>query len=321
MAVLHFLMGLSFFLFGMYLLSRSLEEIAGGRLEKILKRATARPLRGLALGTVVTMAVQSSSAVTVMLVSLAEAGLIVVAQAVAVIFGANIGTTITAWLLSLSGLEGDAIWIQMLKPEHFAPILASVGIFLIYGGKTARRHKAGEALLGFAVLMNGMELMKDAVAPLAENEAFSSLLIRFEHPILGVLAGAAVTAVIQSSSASVGILQALALSGSVSRSLAVPLIMGQNIGTCITALISSVGGGKAAKQVAYIHLLINTVGTAVCLLVYWVGGLLFPLPDAPIGAVGIALTHTLFNVLITALLFPFAKQIERVSARLVHRST
>ncbi len=309
MAVLHFLMGLSFFLFGMYLLSRSLEEIAGGRLERVIKKATDRPIRGLAVGTAVTMAIQSSSAVTVMLVSLAEAGLIAVAQAMPVIFGANIGTTLTAWLLSLSGLEGDSLLIQMLKPENFAPLLAAAGILLLFAGKTVRRHKAGSALLGFAILMHGMELMKDAVAPLAESEGFANLLTRFENPLLGVLAGAIVTAVIQSSSASVGILQALALSGSVTRALAIPLIMGQNIGTCITALISSVGGGKAAKQVAYLHLLINTIGTAFFLTLYWSADLIFRFPDAPINAFGIALVHTLFNVGLTALLLPFSKQL------------
>ena len=308
-------MGLAFFLFGMYLLSKSLEAIAGGRLERVLRSATARPLRGLALGTAVTMAVQSSSAVTVMLVSLAEAGLVTVARAVPILFGANIGTTLTAWLLSLAGLEGDALWIRLLKPEGFAPILAAVGILLLYAGKTHRRHLAGEALLGFAVLMSGMEQMKDAVAPLAENEAFTDLLIRFQNPLLGVLAGAVVTAVIQSSSASVGILQALAISGSVTRSLAVPLIMGQNIGTCVTALLSSVGGGKSAKQLARLHLLINTLGTAVFLPLYWGADRLLSFPDGPIDAFGIALVHTFFNLGITVLLLPFSKYLVRLTTK------
>ena len=314
MAVLHFLMGLSFFLFGMHLLSRNLEAIADKRLKQLITKATAHPVRGLAVGTAVTMAVQSSSAVTVMLVSLAEAGLITALQALPIIFGANIGTTLTAWLLSLSGLEGDSLFIQMLKPENFAPLLAAAGILMVFAGKTLRRRRVGEALLGFAVLMHGMTLMKDAVAPLAQSDSFSALLTYFKNPLLGVLTGALVTAIVQSSSASVGMLQALAISGGITRASAVPIIMGQNIGTCITALISAVGSGKNAKQIAYIHLLINSAGTAVFLTLYWCADLLFQPPDAPINAFGIALTHTLFNVGITLLLFPFSKQIARLTA-------
>jgi phosphate:Na+ symporter len=315
--VLRLVLGLSFFLFGMYVMSRNLEEIAGGRLEFLLKKATRNPLRGLLLGTGVTMAVQSSSAVTVLLVGLVGAGLITVAQTVPVIFGANIGTTLTAWLLSLSGLEGDHFWVRLLKPENFSPLLSALGIIFLLSAKHPRTKRAGEALLGFAVLMTGMDLMKEAVAPLADSKSLAAVLVQFKNPLLGVLAGAVVTALIQSSSASVGILQALSLTGSVTRSMAVPLVMGQNIGTCVTALISGVGSGKNARRVAMIHLLINLLGTVFGLLFYWVALRLFPTIDRPIQPVGIAVVHTLFNVMITVLLFPFSKQILRLTEKLV----
>lgn len=315
--VLRLVLGLSFFLFGMYVMSRNLEEIAGGRLEVLLKKATRKPLRGLLLGTGVTMAVQSSSAVTVLLVGLVGAGLITVAQTVPVIFGANIGTTLTAWLLSLSGLEGDHFWVRLLKPENFSPLLSALGIIFLLSAKHTRTKRAGEALLGFAILMTGMDLMKEAVAPLADSKGFTAVLVQFKNPLLGVLAGAVVTALIQSSSASVGILQALSLTGSVTRSMAVPLVMGQNIGTCVTALISGVGSSKNARRVAVIHLLINLLGTAACLVLYWAALRLFPTPDRPIRPVGIAVVHTLFNVTITVLLFPFSGQILRRSEKWV----
>ncbi len=311
-SVLRLALGLSFFLFGMQIMSGNLEEIAGGRLEQFLRRMTVHPLVGLGTGAVVTMAVQSSSAVTVLLVGLVNAGLMEFRQTVSVIFGANIGTTITAWILSLTGIESDNIWVQLLKPDNFAPILAVVGILLLMFSKKERRKTVGSALLGFTLLMHGMELMKDAVAPLADAPAFGDLMLAFRNPLLGVLAGAVITAVIQSSSASVGILQALSLTGSVTRSMAVPLVMGQNIGTCVTALLSGIGAEKNARRVAMTHLLINVLGTALCLVVYMTGQAIFGMDDATTSPVGIAIIHTLFNVTITALLMPFSRQLVRL---------
>lgn len=308
-AVLRLILGLSFFLFGMKIMSGNLEEIAGGRLELLLRRMTANPWAGLFTGIGVTMAVQSSSAVTVLLVGLVGSGLLQFRQTVYVVFGANIGTTLTAWLLSLTGLESKDLWVQLLKPENFAPILALLGAILLMFSKRDRRQRGGSALLGFALLMHGMELMKDAVAPLADDPRFGELMLVFRNPLLGVLAGAVITAVIQSSSASVGILQALSLTGRVTRSMAVPLVMGQNIGTCVTALLSAVGAEKNAKRVAMIHLLINAIGTAVCLVLFWGAELLFGMDDAPTSPVGIAVIHTLFNVTVTALLMPFTRQL------------
>lgn len=316
-SVLRLALGLSFFLFGMQIMSRNLEEIAGGRLEQLLKRMTANPLAGLGTGIAVTMAVQSSSAVTVLLVGLVNAGVMAFRQTVYVIFGANIGTTLTAWLLSLTGIESKSLWVQMLKPENFAPILAVVGVVFVMFSKKDRRRTVGSALLGFSQLMHGMELMKEAVAPLADDPRFGDLMVAFRNPLLGVAAGAVITAIIQSSSASVGILQALSLTGRVTRSMAVPLVMGQNIGTCITALIASVGADHNAKRVAKTHLLINLLGTAVCLVLFWGAERIIGIDDAPTSPVGIAIIHTLFNVTITALLLPFTRQL----IKLVEKST
>lgn len=314
-SALRLLLGLSFFLFGMQVMSGNLERIAGGRLEQILGKMTARPISGLALGIGVTAAVQSSSAVTVMLVGLANAGIMTLRQTVYVIFGANIGTTLTAWLLSLTGLESGNFWIQMLKPENFAPLFALAGVVLLMLRRADRSIGIGSALLGFALLMHGMELMKEAVAPLADRPEFSDLMVRFENPLLGVLAGTVITALIQSSSASVGILQALSLTGSVTGSTAIPLVMGQNIGTCVTALLSCIGAGSTAKRVAMVHLLINVVGTAVCLALYTAGDLIFTFPDRTVGPAGIALIHTLFNVAITVMLLPFSGRILRLAEK------
>ncbi len=314
-SVLRLVLGLSFFLFGMKIMSGNLEEIAGGRLEQLLKRMTANPFAGLLTGIGVTMAVQSSSAVTVLLVGLVGSGLMQFRQTVYVVFGANIGTTLTAWLLSLTGIESKNIWVQMLKPENFGPVLALFGVVLLMFSKRDRRQTVGSALLGFALLMHGMELMKDAVAPLADDPRFGELMVAFRNPLLGVLAGAVITAIIQSSSASVGVLQALSLTGRVTRSMAVPLVMGQNIGTCVTAMLAAIGAEKNAKRVAMIHLLINAVGTAVCLLLFWVAERVFGIDDAPTSPVGIAIIHTLFNVTITALLMPFTRQLINLAER------
>ena len=239
--------GLAFFLYGMTTMSKSLEKMAGGKLERILKRMTSNPLKSLLLGTGITVAIQSSSAVTVMLVGLVNSGVMELSQTIGVIMGSNIGTTTTAWILSLTGIESDNVFVNMLKPESFSPLLAMAGVILIMGSKKQKRRDIGRVMVGFAILMYGMDLMKDAVEPLSEVPAFTQLLTAFQNPLLGVLVGMVFTAVIQSSSASVGILQALALTGSVSFGAAIPIIMGQNIGTCVTALLSSVGANKNAR--------------------------------------------------------------------------
>ncbi len=318
-SVLQLLLGLSFFLYGMHVMSGNLEKIAGGRLETLLKKMTARPLAGLLLGVIVTLAIQSSSAVTVMLVGLVNSGIMNFAQTIYIIFGANIGTTLTAWILSLSGIEGSNIWIQLLKPEHFSPLLAFLGILLLMVSKSSRRRSIGSVLLGFAILMYGMEFMKEAVSPLAEMPAFSNLMVQFANPLLGVLAGALITALIQSSSASVGILQALSLTGGVTYSMAIPLVMGQNIGTCITAIISCIGASANARRVATVHLSINVLGTAVCLALYTGANAIFHFGfgSRPVSPVSIAVIHSLFNIAITVILLPFTKGLIRLSALMV----
>ena len=267
--VLDLIGGLALFLFGMHIMGDALEKAAGSRLKNILAGMTGSPLRALLLGLGVTAVIQSSSATTVMVVGFVNSGLMELRQAIGVIMGANIGTTVTAWLLSLSGIQGDSLVLKLLKPSSFTPVLALIGILLVLGSKRSVRRDAGTALLGFAVLMAGMETMSGAVAPLAHSEAFAGILLLFTNPILGVLAGAALTAVIQSSSASVGILQALSATGAVTNAVAIPIIMGQNIGTTVTALLSSVGTTRAARRAALVHFYFNLLGTVVCLPVFW----------------------------------------------------
>jgi phosphate:Na+ symporter len=311
--------GLAFFLYGMSTMSKSLEKMAGGKLERLLKKMTAHPLQGLLLGAVITIAIQSSSAVTVMLVGLVNAGVMELGQTIGVIMGSNIGTTMTAWILSLAGLESSNVWVRLLKPENFSPAVALAGILLLMGSKRQRRRDIGTVLIGFAILMYGMELMKTAVSPLAELPSFQTLLTAFNHPLLGVAAGALFTALIQSSSASVGILQALALTGSITFGMAIPIIMGQNIGTCVTALFGAIGVNRSAKQVAAVHISFNVIGTAVGLLLFYGAHFLLRLPfwDVPVTAVGIALCHTVFNVFTTLLLLPFTRRLERLARVLV----
>ena len=261
--------GLAFFLFGMHVMSQSLEKIAGGNLEATLKKMTSNPFKSLALGAGITIAVQSSSAMTVMLVGLVNSGIMQLEQTVGVIMGSNIGTTLTAWLLSTAGIKSDNVLISMLKPENFAPIVALIGIIMIMMSKKKKRQDIGTIMVGFAVLMFGMELMKNAVSPLAEMEGFSKLLVAFKNPLLSVAFGAVFTGVIQSSAASVGILQALSLTGTISYRMAIPIIMGQNIGTCVTSLISSIGVNKNAKRVTVVHMSFNIIGTVVCLAVFY----------------------------------------------------
>ena len=318
-SIITLLGGLAFFLYGMSMLSGGLERMAGGKLETGLKKLTTNRFMGLLLGMGITAAIQSSSAVTVMLVGLVNSGIMTIGRSISVIMGSNIGTTMTAWILTLVGVESDNFWISFMKPENFSLLFAFIGILLIMGGKKERQKSIGGILIGFAVLMYGMKMMSGAVKPLANNPAFISLFTAFENPLLGVLVGLVVTAVIQSSSASVGILQALALTGSISYGAAIPIIMGQNIGTCVTALISSVGVGKNAKKVSVVHIAFNLIGTAVCLGLYLAGNAIFHFAfvDAPIDAVGIAVVHSLFNVFTVALLLPFSGLLEKLANRVI----
>ena len=261
--------GLAFFLYGMHVMSQNLEKVAGGKLENTLKQMTSNPFKSLALGAGITIAVQSSSALTVMLVGLVNSGIMQLEQTVGVIMGSNIGTTLTAWLLSTAGIRSDNLLISMLKPENFAPVAAFIGIVLLMMSKSRKKQDIGSILIGFAVLMFGMNLMKDAVSPLAEMESFSRLLIAFQNPLVSVAFGAVFTGIIQSSAASVGILQALSLTGSISYRMAIPIIMGQNIGTCVTSLLSSIGVNKNAKRVSVVHISFNIIGTAVCMIVFY----------------------------------------------------
>ena len=311
--------GLAFFLYGMDLRSKSLEKMAGGKLESMLKRMTSNPIKSLLLGIGITVAIQSSSAVTVMLVGLVNSGVMTLSQSIGVIMGSNIGTTITAWILSLAGLESGNVFVQLLKPKNFSPLLAFVGMMLIMMAKKQRRRDVGRVLVGFAVLMTGMEFMSGAVEPIAEMPFFTSLFTAFSNPILGVLFGAVFTAVIQSSSASVGILQALALTGAISYGSAIPIIMGQNIGTTITALISSIGVNRKAKQVSAVHASFNLIGTAVCLVLFYGANAVvgFTFLETPITAAGIAVCHSAFNIFTTCLLLPFTRQLEMLAERVV----
>ena len=311
--------GLAFFLYGMTVMSKSLEKMAGGKLERMLKRMTSSPFKSLLLGAGITIAIQSSSAMTVMLVGLVNSGVMELGQTIGVIMGSNIGTTLTAWILSLTGIESENVFVNLLKPENFSPLIALAGILLIMGSKRQRRRDVGRILMGFAVLMYGMELMSGAVSPLAEMPQFSGLLTAFENPLLGVLVGAVFTGIIQSSAASVAILQALAMTGSITFGMAIPVIMGQNIGTCVTALISSIGVNRNAKRVAVVHISFNVIGTAVCLVLFYGGDLLFHFAfmDQAVNAVGIAFCHTAFNVFTTILLLPFSRQLEKLARRVV----
>ena len=311
--------GLAFFLYGMDLMSKSLEKMAGGKLESMLKRMTSNRFKSLLLGIVITVAIQSSSAVTVMLVGLVNSGVMNLSQSIGVIMGSNIGTTITAWILSLAGLESSNVFVQLLKPKNFSPLLAFIGMMLIMASKKQRRRDVGRVMVGFALLMTGMEFMSGAVEPIADMPFFTGLFTAFSNPILGVLFGAVFTAIIQSSSASVGILQALALTGAISYGAAIPIIMGQNIGTTITALISSIGVNRNAKQVSAVHASFNLIGTSVCLVLFYGANAIvgFDFLATPITAAGIAVCHSLFNIFTTVILLPFTKQLEVIADKVV----
>lgn len=305
--------GLAMFLYGMNAMGDGLAKLAGGKLERILEKLTSKRIMAVLLGVVVTGVIQSSSATTVMVVGFVNSGIMQLKQAVGIIMGANIGTTVTSWILSLSGISGSSFWVRLLKPSSFAPVLAAIGIVMTMTAKDNNRKKdIGNILVGFAILMFGMETMSSAVEPLAENEKFTGILTMFSNPLLGVLAGLVLTAVIQSSSASVGILQALCMTGAVSYATAIPIIMGQNIGTCVTALISSIGANRNAKRASMIHLYFNMIGTILFLIGFYainaiIGG--FPFLAHPANAAGIAIVHSLFNIGTVLVLYPFADQL------------
>ena len=317
--VLTLLGGLSLFLFGMNLMGNSLEKCAGSSLKVLLSKLTSRKILGFLTGLGVTAVIQSSSATTVMVVGFVNSGLLSLRQAIGVIMGANVGTTVTAWILSLTGLDGESFFIRLLEPTSFSPVLAMIGVGLTMMAKSERKKDVGMILLGFAVLMFGMDTMSGAVAGLQDVPEFQSIFLMFTNPVLGVLAGAILTAIIQSSSASVGILQALSATGQVTYGAAIPIIMGQNIGTCVTAMISSVGANKNAKRAAVVHLLFNIIGTCVWLSVFYLINAVvhFDFVGNSIDQLGIAVVHTTFNVLCTALLFPFSGLLEKLACRLV----
>ncbi len=303
--------GLAFFLYGMNVMSTGLEKLAGGKLEVVLKKITSNKFKSLLLGMGITIAIQSSSAMTVMLVGLVNSGIMQLEQTVGILMGSNVGTTLTSWLLSLTGVDSDNIFVNLLKPESISPIIALVGIMFIMIPKSSKKKDIGRICIGFAVLMTGMTFMSDAVSPLAESPEFQNILTAFRNPILGILVGAVFTGIIQSSTASVGILQAFSLTGVLTYGMALPIIMGQNIGTCVTALISSIGISKNAKRVAVVHILFNCIGTLVFLPVVLIlqYAVKLPLFEEAISPVGIAIMHTIFNVLTTGLLLPFSKYI------------
>ena len=314
-SVLSMIGGLALFLYGMHVMGDGLSKVSGGKMEKILEGLTSNPLKAVGLGALVTAVIQSSSATTVMVVGFVNSGIMKLSQAVGVIMGANIGTTITSWILSLSGIESDSFFIQMFKPTSFSPILAIIGVAFLLFAKSEKKKDIGTIFLGFAVLMFGMDSMSAAVKPLADVPEFTGILTAFSNPLLGMLAGALLTAVIQSSSASVGILQALCVTGAVSYGVAIPIILGQNIGTCVTALLSAIGAKKNAKRAAMVHLYFNIIGTTVFLIVFY--GLNMVLHFEFLGqaadAAGIAVAHSAFNIFATAILLPFSSGLEKLA--------
>ena len=317
--VLTMIGGLSLFLFGMNVMGSALERRAGSSLRTLLGKLTSNRFLGFLTGLAVTAVIQSSSATTVMVVGFVNSGLLSLGQAINVIMGANVGTTVTAWILSLGGIEGDSLLLQLLKPTSFSPILALIGVVYYVFMKDSKKKDTGLILLGFATLMFGMDTMSGAVSGLKNVPQFQQLFVMFKNPILGVLAGAVLTAIIQSSSASVGILQALSSTGAISLAAAVPIIMGQNIGTCVTAMLSSVGTTKNAKRTAIVHLLFNVLGTAVCLTLYMVvtGLIEIPMLSGSASHFSISVCHTIFNIFCTALLLPSGNLLEKLVCKIV----
>lgn len=313
--ILQLLGGLAFFLYGIYIMSMGLEKIAGGKLERILKTMTSNPVKGLVLGAGITALIQSSSAVTVMLVGLVNSGIMKLSQAIGVIMGSNIGTTITAWILSLSGIQSSNTVLRLFKPESFTPVLALVGVLMIFIAKSNKNKNIGSAFLGFSILMTGMIFMGTSMEPLSHSPKFMHLLTLFKNPLFGVFVGTFITAIIQSSAASIGMLQALVMQVDMTYSMALPIIMGQNIGTCITAVLSSIGVNANAKRVAVVHVTFNVIGTIVFLAIYEIVRWIFDLPfmEENINPAGIAVLHSTFNICTTILLFPFIKQLEQIA--------
>jgi len=307
--------GLALFLYGMNVMGDGLERKAGGQLKDLLERMTSNTFKGFLLGMGVTAVIQSSSATTVMVVGFVNSGVMTLRQAIGIIMGANVGTTVTAWILSLTGIQGDSFFMQILKPSNFSPVLALIGIILYMFTKKSSNKDTGSIMLGFAVLMTGMEAMSGAVAPLKTMPEFANLLLLFQNPIFGVLAGAVITGIIQSSSASVGILQALSSTGAVTYGAAIPIIMGQNIGTCATALISSVGTNKNARRTSLVHLYFNCLGTIICLGAYTIAYIFIKpaILNQAIDAAGIAVVHTAFNVITTTIMLPMAGLLEKLA--------
>lgn len=307
--------GLALFLYGMSVMGGGLEKLSGGKLEMILERLTSNPIKAVFLGAGVTAVIQSSSATTVMVVGFVNSGIMKLSQAIGIIMGANVGTTVTSWILSLTGIQGESLVIKLLKPSSFSPVLALIGIILYMAGKNDKKKDMGEILLGFAVLMFGMESMSDAVKPLADVPEFTNILTMFRNPILGMVVGALLTAIIQSSSASVGILQALSVTGVFTYGSVIPIIMGQNIGTCVTAMLSSLGANKSAKRTAFVHLYFNLIGAVIFMVVYFgLNAVLhFGFTDDTVGAAQIALIHSIFNIFTTLLLLPFIRLLEKLA--------
>lgn len=318
-SIITLLGGLALFLYGMSLMSSGLEKLAGGRLQAILRDMTSSKVKSLMLGLGVTAVIQSSSAVTVMLVGLVNSGIMSLEQSVGAIMGSNIGTTVTAWILSLIGVESDNALIKMLKPESFSPLLALLGVVMIMITKSDKKRNAGLVLVGFALLMYGMGFMSSSMAPLSDSPKFTSLMTTFNNPILGLLAGLLITAVIQSSSASVGILQALSMTNGLTYGIVIPIIMGQNIGTCVTSLISSVGVSRNARRVAAVHISFNVIGTIIFMVLFYLGHYIigFAFIDKVVGPVNIAVAHSFFNLFTTVMLYPFSNNLVNISNKVV----
>lgn len=314
--------GLALFLYGMEVMGNGLSKASGGRMERILEKMTDNIFKAVLLGAGVTAVIQSSSATTVMVVGFVNSGIMKLSQAVGVIMGANIGTTVTSWLLSLTGIEGDNFILTMMKPSSFSPILAVIGVGFLMFSKNEKKKDVGTILIGFTVLMFGMETMSDAVKPLANVPEFTNILLMFKNPLLGMLAGLILTAAIQSSSASVGILQSLCVTGAVSYGAALPIIMGQNIGTCVTALLSSIGASKNAKRTAFVHLYFNIIGTAIFMIGFYAlnAVLHFSFIDSIANPAGIAVIHSVFNIVATAILLPFHRVLEKLAILTVRSS-
>lgn len=312
--------GLALFLYGMSVMSSGLEKLASGKLETILYDMTSSKVKSLLLGAGVTAVIQSSSAVTVMLVGLVNSGIMSTEQTVGAIMGSNIGTTITAWLLSLVGVSSDNIVLNLLKPQSFSPIMALVGVILFMAAKSNKKKDSGLVMIGFAILMYGMSFMSESMEPLQHSEKFTGILTALNNPILGVLAGLLITAIIQSSSASVGILQAISMTGGLNYGMAIPIIMGQNIGTCVTSLISSIGVNRNAKRVAAIHISFNIIGTIIFMGIFYLAHYIvdFSFINNSVSPVNIAILHSLFNILTTIILYPFSNKLVNISNKIVH---